>query len=208
MIRTMYTLIHTAKWEHIEIRIDFDEYCMEQNAKRNSVLWCFMYYYYHFIFILFMCVCCFVLLYRYWGIVTVPGSIPYGSRPGVAGASPSTLTTSLAIPVPSSSSSNGPSNYSVDNHVVFEIVRFWRENQLKFAGQRKKKPTNLKWYVLEYLQPVTSWVGLIVPRLANRLSEGACAPSHQIWWQCEGSVVQSASLSVVSLWLIQLSCAW
>ena len=27
------------------------------------------------------CVCCFVLLYRYWGIVTVPGSIPYGSRP-------------------------------------------------------------------------------------------------------------------------------
>jgi len=38
MIRTMYTLIHTAKWEHIEIRIDFDEYCMEQNAKRNSVL--------------------------------------------------------------------------------------------------------------------------------------------------------------------------
>ena len=42
---------------------------------------------------------CFVLLYRYWGIVTVPGSIPYGSRPGVAGSSPSTLTTSLAIPV-------------------------------------------------------------------------------------------------------------
>ena len=26
-----------------------------------------------------VCVCCFVLLYRYWGIVTVPGSIPYGS---------------------------------------------------------------------------------------------------------------------------------
>ena len=25
-----------------------------------------------------VCVCCFVLLYRYWGIVTVPGSIPYG----------------------------------------------------------------------------------------------------------------------------------
>ena len=51
--------------------------------------------------------CCFVLLYRYWGIVTVPRSIPYGSRPGVAGSSPCTLTTSLAIPVPSSSSSNG-----------------------------------------------------------------------------------------------------
>ena len=55
-----------------------------------------------------VCVCCFVLLYRYWGIVTVLGSIPYGSRPGVAGSSPSTLTTSLAIPVPSCSSSNGP----------------------------------------------------------------------------------------------------
>ena len=55
-----------------------------------------------------VCVCCFVLLYRYWGIVTVPGSIPYDSGPGVAGSSPSTLTTSLAIPVPSSSSSNGP----------------------------------------------------------------------------------------------------
>ena len=54
------------------------------------------------------CVCCFVVLYRYWGIVTVPGSIPYGSRPGVAGSSPCTLFTSLAIPVPSSSSSNGP----------------------------------------------------------------------------------------------------
>ena len=61
-----------------------------------------------------LCVTLF-LLNRYWGIVTVPGSIPYGSRPGVAGSSPCTLTTSLAIPVPSSSSSNGPSNYSVDN---------------------------------------------------------------------------------------------
>ena len=61
-------------------------------------------------------VCFFVLLNRYWGIVTVPGSIPYSSRPGVAGSSPVTLTTSLVIPVPPSSSSNGPSNYSVDNH--------------------------------------------------------------------------------------------
>jgi len=26
-----------------------------------------------------VCVCCFVLLTRYWGIVTVPGSIPFGS---------------------------------------------------------------------------------------------------------------------------------
>jgi len=55
-----------------------------------------------------LCVCCFVLLNRYWGIVTVPVSISYGSRPGVAGSSPSTLTTSLATPVPCSSSSNGP----------------------------------------------------------------------------------------------------
>ena len=31
--------------------------------------------------------CYFVLLYRYWGIVTVPVSIPCGSRPGVAGSS-------------------------------------------------------------------------------------------------------------------------
>jgi len=52
--------------------------------------------------------CGFVLLNRYWGIVTVPGSIPYDSRPGVTGSSPFTLTTSLTIPVPSSSSSNGP----------------------------------------------------------------------------------------------------
>jgi len=41
-----------------------------------------------------VCVCCFVLLNRYWGIVTVPGSIHYGSRPVVAGSSPCTLTTS------------------------------------------------------------------------------------------------------------------
>ena len=51
-----------------------------------------------------VCVCCFVLLNRYWGVVTVPGSIYYGSRPGVAGSSPFTLSTSLVIPVPSSSS--------------------------------------------------------------------------------------------------------
>ena len=43
---------------------------------------------------------CFVLLYRYWGIVTVPGSIPYGSRPRVDGSSPSTLTTSLVYRSP------------------------------------------------------------------------------------------------------------
>jgi len=33
----------------------------------------------------------------------------------VAGSSPPNLTTSLAIPIPSSSSSNGPSNNAVDN---------------------------------------------------------------------------------------------
>jgi len=60
-----------------------------------------------------VCVFCFVLLTRYWGIVTVPGSIPFGSRPGVAGSSPFTLNTSLAIPVPSSSSSNGPTTVTV-----------------------------------------------------------------------------------------------
>jgi len=56
------------------------------------------------------CVCCFVLLNQYWGIVTVPGSFLFRG-PGVAGSSPSTLTTSLATPVPSSSYSKGP----VDN---------------------------------------------------------------------------------------------
>jgi len=44
-----------------------------------------------------------------WGIVTVPGSIPCGSRPGVAGSSPFTLTTSLALPC-----------------VCFFLTRYWR----------------------------------------------------------------------------------
>jgi len=83
-----------------------------------------------------VCVCCFVLLNRYWGIVTVPGSIHYGSRPEVAGSSPSTLTTSLAIPVPSSSSSNGPSNYSVDNHGLVP----WR---LRRLGRSKVRSDSL-----------------------------------------------------------------
>ena len=73
-----------------------------------------------------VCVCYFVLLYRYWGIVTFPGSIPYGSRLGVAGFSPFTLTTSLPILVLSSSSSNGPSNCSVDNHGLVP----WRLHRL------------------------------------------------------------------------------
>jgi len=57
--------------------------------------------------LLYLCVCCFVLLIRYWGIVTVPGSFLFRGF-GVAGSSPFTLTKSLATPVPSSSSSNGP----------------------------------------------------------------------------------------------------
>jgi len=54
-----------------------------------------------------VCVALF-LLNQYWGIVTVPGSFLKGRGPGVTGSSPSTLTTSLATPVPSSFSSNGP----------------------------------------------------------------------------------------------------
>ena len=53
-------------------------------------------------------VCCFVVLIRYWGIVTVPGF--YHER-----SWPFTLTTSLAIPVPSSSSSNRPTTNAVDD---------------------------------------------------------------------------------------------
>jgi len=52
-------------------------------------------------------VCCFVSSNRYWGIVTVPESF-LCRGPGVAGSSPSTLTTSLVTPVSSSPSSNGP----------------------------------------------------------------------------------------------------
>ena len=71
--------------------------------------------------------CCFVLLNRYWGIVTVPGSIPYGSRPGVAGSSPFTLTTSLVIPVPSSSSSNGAT-------VTVITMDFYHDNSAAWTG--------------------------------------------------------------------------
>ena len=45
-----------------------------------------------------ICVCCIVLLNRYWGIVTVPGSFLY-KGPGVVGCSLSTFTTSLVTPV-------------------------------------------------------------------------------------------------------------
>jgi len=34
MIKTMYTSIDTVTWVHIEIIIDLDQYCMEQNAKQ------------------------------------------------------------------------------------------------------------------------------------------------------------------------------
>ena len=82
-----------------------------------------------------VCVCCFVLLNRYWGIVTVPGSIPYGSRPGVAGSSPSTLTTSLDIPVPSSSSSNGPTTVPLTT-----MGLSWR---LRLLGRSKVRSASL-----------------------------------------------------------------
>jgi len=81
-----------------------------------------------------VCVCCFVLLNRYWGIVTVPGSIPYGSRPGVAGSSPSTLTTSLAIPVPSSSSSNGPTT------VPLTTMGLCHGGSVSWAGSKFVRP--------------------------------------------------------------------
>jgi len=74
-------------------------------------------------------VCCFVLLNQHWGIVKVPRfprkpdkgarthdlesptyllTLSSLRQPGVAGCSTFTLTTSLAIPVPFSSFSNGP----------------------------------------------------------------------------------------------------
>ena len=73
--------------------------------------------------------CCFVLLSQHWGIVKVPRfprkpdkgarthdlesptyllTLSSLRQPGVAGCSSFTLTTSLAIPVPFSSFSNGP----------------------------------------------------------------------------------------------------
>jgi len=60
-------------------------------------------------------VCCYVLLNQYWGLdesLRCRGFLVSTDlrEPGVAGSSPCTLTTSLAIPIPSSSSSNGPSN--------------------------------------------------------------------------------------------------
>ena len=67
-----------------------------------------------------------------------PGVIPLGRGPEVAGSSPFTLTTSLATPVPSSSSSNGPSNYYVDNQWLVP----WRLRRLKvvWAGPKFVRP--------------------------------------------------------------------
>ena len=53
------------------------------------------------------CVCCFVFIKPTLGNCYGPGVIPEGRGPGVAASLPFTLTTSLATPVPSSSSSNG-----------------------------------------------------------------------------------------------------
>ena len=55
-----------------------------------------------------LCVALFCFIKPILGNRYGPGVIPYGRGSGVAGFSPSTLTTSLATPVPSSSSSNGP----------------------------------------------------------------------------------------------------
>jgi len=55
-----------------------------------------------------VCVCCFVFIEPILGNRYGPGVIPWGRGPGVAGSSPSTLTTSLVTPVPSCNSSNGP----------------------------------------------------------------------------------------------------
>jgi len=51
------------------------------------------------------CVCCFVFIKPILGNRYGPGVIPQGRGPGVARSSPCSLTTSLATPVPSSSSS-------------------------------------------------------------------------------------------------------
>ena len=55
--------------------------------------------------------CNFLMLTRYWGIFTVLGLFLVSTdlrQPGVAGSSLTTLITLLAILVPSSFSSNGP----------------------------------------------------------------------------------------------------
>jgi len=64
------------------------------------------YYFYIFRTMTRVCVVCFInsILGNRYGL----GVIPQIRGPGVAGSSPSTLTTSLTTPVPSSSSSNGP----------------------------------------------------------------------------------------------------
>ena len=59
------------------------------------------------------CVCYFVLFDPILGNRYGPGVSSFRHWPGVAGSSPSTLTTSLTIPVPSSSSSNGPTIVTV-----------------------------------------------------------------------------------------------
>jgi len=48
--------------------------------------------FFHAACIVGVCVLLCFIINRYWGIVTVPVSIPYGSRPGVAGSSPFTLS--------------------------------------------------------------------------------------------------------------------
>ena len=66
--------------------------------------------------------------------------------PGVSGSSPSTLTTSLATPVPSSSSSNGPSNYYVDNQGLVS----WRLHRLGRSKVRSASLVNTRAPSLSY----------------------------------------------------------
>ena len=95
-----------------------------------------------------LCVCCFVLFYQYWGIVMVPLSFLLRG-PGGAGCWPSTLSTSLATPVPSSSSSNGPSTYYVDNQGLVP----W---QLRRLGKSKVRSASSARVLSDSIDPFKS----------------------------------------------------
>jgi len=63
-----------------------------------------------------------------------PGVIPEGRGPGVDGSSPFTLTTSLDTPVPSSSSSNGPTTTPLTTR------KFYPGNSVVWAGPKFVRP--------------------------------------------------------------------
>ena len=92
-----------------------------------------------------VCVCvlfCFVdpILGNRYG----PGVSSFRPWPGVAGSSPFTLITSLVIPVPSSSSSNGPSNCYGDNHglVPWQLRSVGRSNVRSSRGRTDRPGAN------------------------------------------------------------------